>query len=76
VDALHYTERTGTASNGFGWSDQFDAGVVLEEIMGMGAEGVGVEPPSAEGDGDAELMLFVALAVQRLAARRRAGGIS
>ena len=39
--------------------------VVVEEIYDVGAEGVGVEHPSAIRDGDAELMLFVALAVQR-----------
>src|SRR5664279_2767134 len=43
----------------------FSDSVVVEEIIGSGAEGVGVERPSAEGYGDAELMLFVAFAVQR-----------
>src|ERR1035441_4112768 len=40
-------------------------GVVVEEIISAGAEGVGVERPSAKRDGDAELMLFVALAMER-----------
>ncbi len=39
--------------------------VVVEEIFGAGLEGVGVEQPAAEGNLHAELMLFVALAVQR-----------
>ena len=43
----------------------FSDGVVVEEIPGAGAEGVGVERPSAKGDGDTELMLFVALAIER-----------
>ncbi len=38
--------------------------VVVEEILDVGAEVVGVENPSAVRDGDAELMFFVALAVQ------------
>src|ERR1700730_10136764 len=37
---------------------------VVEGIVGAGLEGVGVEHPSAEGNLHAELMLFVALAVQ------------
>src|ERR1035437_10997628 len=43
----------------------FSKGVVVEEVMRAGAEGVGVERPSAKRDGDAELMLFVALAMER-----------
>ncbi len=47
-----------------------DAGVadvgVVEEVVDAGLEGVGVEQPAAEGDLDAELVLFVALAVERL----------
>ena len=39
--------------------------VVVEEIHDVGAEVVGVEHPSAIGDGDAELMFFIALAVER-----------
>src|ERR1700690_2063292 len=39
--------------------------VVVEEIDYVGAEVVGVENPSAVGDGYAELMFFVALAVER-----------
>ena len=39
--------------------------VVVEEIHDVGAEVIGVEDPSAKGDGHAELMLFVALAVER-----------
>ena len=46
-----------------------DAGVadvgVVEEVVDAGLEGVGVEEPAAEGNLDAELMLFVALAVER-----------
>src|ERR1700736_4587056 len=38
---------------------------VIEEIVGVGLKGVGIESPTAIGDGDAELMFFVALAVQR-----------
>ena len=45
-----------------------DAGVadvgVVEEVVDAGLEGVGVEEPAAEGDLDAELVLFVALAVE------------
>jgi hypothetical protein len=37
---------------------------VVEEVVDAGLEGVGVEQPAAEGDLDAELMLFVALAVE------------
>ena len=36
-----------------------------KKVDGVGAEVVGVEHPSAEGDGDAELMFFIALAVER-----------
>src|SRR5229473_5047783 len=36
----------------------FSDGVVVEEIPDTGTEGVGVERPPTEGDGDAELMLF------------------
>ena len=39
--------------------------VVVEKIGDIGFEGIGVEDPSAVRDGDAELMLFVALAVER-----------
>ncbi len=46
-----------------------DAGVadvgVVEEVVDAGLEGVGVEEPAAEGDLHAELMLFVAFAVER-----------
>ena len=38
--------------------------VVVEEIGDVGFESVGVENPSAIGDGHSELMFFVALAVQ------------
>jgi hypothetical protein len=38
---------------------------VVEKIGDIGFEGVGVEDPSAVRDGDAELMFFVALAVER-----------
>jgi hypothetical protein len=38
---------------------------VIEEIVGVGLKGVGIESPTTVGDGDAELMFFVALAVQR-----------
>ncbi len=37
---------------------------MVEEIYDIGAEGVGVENPSAIGDGHAELMFLVALAVE------------
>ena len=39
--------------------------VVVEKIVDIGFEVVGVEHPSAVRDGDAELMFFVALAVER-----------
>ena len=39
--------------------------VVVEKIGDIGFEGIGVENPSAVGNGDAELMFFVALAVER-----------
>ena len=48
----------------------FSEDVVVEEIVGAGAESVGVERPSAEGDGDPELVLFVPLAVERNEAAR------
>ena len=38
---------------------------MIEEIVGIGAEGVGVEHPAAEGDAHAELAFFIALAVER-----------
>ena len=38
--------------------------VVVEEVVGLGLEGVGVEQPATEGDLDAELVLFVALAFE------------
>ena len=41
-----------------------DVGVV-EEVVDAGLEGVGVEEPVAEGNLHAELVLFVAFAVQR-----------
>ena len=45
-----------------------DAGVadvgVVEEVVDAGLEGVGVEEPAAEGNLHAELMLFVAFAVE------------
>ncbi len=48
---------------------EVDAGVadvgVVEEVVDAGLEGVGVEEPAAEGNLNAELMLFVALAVER-----------
>ena len=37
---------------------------VIEEVDDVGAEVIGVESPAAERDGHAELVLFVALAVQ------------
>jgi len=39
---------------------------VVEKIGDIGFESVGVENPSAVGDGDSELMFFVALTVERL----------
>ncbi len=39
--------------------------VVIEEVPGAGEEIAGVERPAAKGNSDAELMLFVALAVER-----------
>src|ERR1035437_4409448 len=39
--------------------------VVVEKIRDIGFEGVGVEDPSAVRNGDAELMFFVALTVER-----------
>ena len=48
---------------------EVDAGVadvgVVEEVVDAGFEGVGVEEPAAEGNLDAELMLFVAFTVER-----------
>ena len=38
--------------------------VVVEEIYDVGAEVVSVENPAMEGDGYAELMFFIALAVE------------
>lgn len=38
---------------------------VIKEIVGVGLKCVGIDRPTAVGDGDAELMFFVALAVQR-----------
>ena len=47
---------------------EVDAGVadvgVVEEVVDAGLEGVGVEEPAAEGNLYAELMLFVAFAVE------------
>jgi hypothetical protein len=37
---------------------------VVEEVVDAGLEGAGVEEPAAEGDLNAELMLFIALAVE------------
>ena len=39
--------------------------VVVEKIGDIGFEGIGVEDPSAVRDGDAELMFFIALTVER-----------
>ena len=39
--------------------------VVVEEIIRAGLKCVGIQRPAAEGNRDAELVLFVALAVQR-----------
>ncbi len=39
--------------------------VVIEKIAGVGLEVIGVKNPSPKRDGDAELMLFVAFAVER-----------
>src|ERR1039458_6646633 len=39
--------------------------VVVEEIHDVGAERIGVEDPSVERDRHAELMLFIALPVER-----------
>src|SRR5258708_208297 len=39
--------------------------IVVEEVLHAGAEVVAIEGPTMEGDGDAELALLVALAVQR-----------
>src|SRR4029077_6374847 len=39
--------------------------VVIKKIMGAGAEGVGVEDPSAIRNAYAELVFFIPLAVQR-----------
>ena len=47
--------------------------VVVEKIGDIGFEGVGVEDKSAERDGDAELMFFVALAMERDDGRARFG---
>jgi hypothetical protein len=38
---------------------------VIEEIYDIGLKVVGVKSPAAKWDGDSELMLFIALAVQR-----------
>ena len=38
---------------------------MVEEVVDTGFEGVGVEEPAAEGDLNAELVLFVAFAVER-----------
>src|SRR5258706_12386658 len=43
----------------------FSDGVVVEEIPDAGAESVGIERPSEEGNGHAELMFFVTLAAER-----------
>lgn len=42
-----------------------DVGVV-EEIVGAGLESVGIEQPAFKGNLQAELMFFVALAVERV----------
>jgi hypothetical protein len=39
--------------------------VVVEKIGGIGFKGIGVEDPSTVRNGDAELMFFVALTVER-----------
>ena len=39
--------------------------VVIKEVSGAGEEIIGVEGPAAEGDSDAELMFFIALAMKR-----------
>lgn len=38
--------------------------IVVEEVGGVGLEVVGIESPSANGDGYSELMFFVPLSVQ------------
>ena len=37
---------------------------MVEEIRDVGAEVVGVEHPAMEGNGDSELMFFIALSVE------------
>ena len=39
--------------------------VVVKEVCGAREKVIGVKGPTAQGNGDAELMLFVALAVKR-----------
>ena len=39
--------------------------VMIEEIHDVGAEVIGVENPAVIGDGDSELVFFIALAVER-----------
>ncbi len=39
--------------------------VVVEEIVGKGLEVVGIKRPAAKGNGDAELVFFIPLSVQR-----------
>ena len=39
--------------------------IVVEEVGGVGLEVVGIESPSANGDGYSELMFFIPLSVQR-----------
>ena len=39
--------------------------VVVKEIVGAGDEIIGVDGPALDGNGEAELMFFVAFAVQR-----------
>jgi hypothetical protein len=46
--------------------------VVVEKIGDIGFEVIGVEDPSAVRDGDAELMFFVALTVERLKTKQAA----
>src|SRR5271154_3464601 len=48
--------------------------IMVKEICGQGLEIVCVDGPAAEGNGDAELVFFVALAVQRNEAQVLVGG--
>ena len=62
-------ELPGADESAIDGDGEVDAGVadvgVVEEVVDAGLEGVGVEQPAAEGNLHAELMLFVALAVER-----------